>query len=598
MKIKIETLFRLLVCAFLVGIAFSVEVKADEWNGSGTVGTSCRGQANCECNQGANQLCLWDQTSHVMLKVSLYYFPTNNGFNGGRQIGYKIYGKGNYSRYASFFSGQTIIQLPNSFPSSTKASDISTPSKAYFYENRTNFVQLFNSITGANIQSDANISAWMLNYCRNNGYGNTLSSCHTNTGGTKGFRIVIEPIVTGLYGSNDVIKIGTIKSIFGGYNIWNSSETKKQASTYMYLNFSDVGFSRGDSAGTTVLSTVASKTSGYGLNMFTWPININPDPSSDGAVAEACNPSTEGVRTCCSRYNIENASDPSNYDSSKIKTPMTQEQLDEAGCRAPIACPYELAVTIPTTCQNSTAGSVSDSASWECVFNSTMPDKDSSVKNNYFVSGFSNKYCAVYCTEKIQYQMPSAGAYAKTGAYFTVDTTSGLNKIGPISYTGTSTCRTTSQKNSSDGNINLTRFVADFNAANREVLVAYDNWQYAELQNEIINGATSHSWSTTCRGTNRCSARRSGTYYTYSNRTFNGSTFSKSTDISNGSCSCSNNCGSSCNARASLKDTATLKNIYQNAIAKRTGILEELYKCNNFYKTYNNFKPQVKLIYS
>jgi hypothetical protein len=613
----------------IVAIFFCVvNVNADEYNGSGTASVGCKGQSNCFCNQGSSQLCIWDVKNHVILEVALYYFPSKTGLNGGVRIyDSKIYANGNISYYTGmgFFSGKTIYPL-SGFPTNTRGG-ISAPAKSFFYDNIGNFRQLFKNITGVSLASDdANntlLKNWMTQYCKTHGYGNTLPECHQSTGGTKGFRIVIQPILTGLYGSSNSVRVGTVKNIFGTYDVWNSNDTKIGVSTAMYLNRNDIGFSAGQASYYAGASTVASDSSGYGLNMFTWPVDV-PDTTSP------CNPATDGVKYCCDLYDIEYSSDAANHDSTKIKTPMTQSQLNNAGChKIPVdTCKneYVFTKTVPSTCATGVNGLVSDSASWKCVFTSTQSNRDTTVKNNYLFSSFSNKYCSIYCEEKIEYTLPNTGAYADAGTYFTITNASGYQKIGPISYKGTSTCRVTSQTSSDDGIIDVAQFVSDFKAADRAVLVAYDNWQYAELQNEVINNATSHSWSrtctdrwctgystrTTCSGSgatrscststycsshDSCSASRSGTYYTYNNKTYSGATFSRSTGISDGSCGCTSRCGSSCTSKVSLKNVGSLKAIYEQAIVDRDNLLAELKRCNNFYKTYKEFKPNVTFTY-
>ena len=606
----------------IIAISFcATNVYADDWNGSGVTYQSSGGS----CNQGSSQLCLWDNKSHVLLKVSLYYFPSNTGLSGGVELGYEIYGRGgNYASYAGYFAGKTLRTLSDSFGANNMNAGISAPAKSYFYNTTSNFYTLFQYITGVSgVNSQSSLQNWMLNYCKTHRYGNTLSDCHQSIGGTKGFRIVIQPILTGIYGNSDTVKVATVKSMFQNYDIWNSDSTVKAASAYMYLNQRDLGFTTGSSSGSTDRGTVSSSTSGYGLNMFTWP-----------GVDAPCNPSSQGVRTCCKLYGIKNATDAANHDSSKVTSPMTQAQLDDANCAYTDGddddddCnpTYKISKTVPSTCASGVNGLVSDSASWKCIFTSTQSNRDTTVKNNYSFSSFSNRYCSVYCQEKIEYQLPGTGAYADAGTYFTITNLSGYQKIGPITYKGTSTCRVTSQTSSADGVIDVAQFISEFNAADRAVLVAYDNWQYAELQNEVINNATSHSWSqtctdswctgystrTTCTGSgatrscststycsshDSCSSSRSGTYYTYNNKTYYGATFSAGTGISNGSCGCTSRCGSSCTSKAGLKNVASLKAAYQSAVNYRTSLLEELKKCNNFYKTYKEFKPNVTFTY-
>ena len=615
-----------LISLAIVAISFCVtNVYADDWNGSGVTYQSSGGS----CNQSDSQLCLWDNKNHVLLKVSLYYFTGKTGLNGGIELGYEIYGRGgNYASYAGYFAGKTLRTLSSDFGANNMNEGISSKARQYFYNTTANFYTLFKYITGVSgVNTQTELQNWMLNYCQTRGYGNTLSDCHQTIGGNKGFRIVIQPIITGIYGSTDKVKVATVKTMFKNYDIWNSDSTVKAASAYMYLNEKDLGFSIASSAGSTDRSTVSSDTSGYGLNMFTWP-----------GVDSPCNPSVQGVKTCCSLYGIKNATDAANHDTSKVTSPMSQAALNSAGCNGTIGdddddddddtCTntYKITKTVPSTCENGVSGVVSDSASWKCVFTSTLASRDTTVRNNYVFSSFSNKYCSVYCKEKIEYQLPGTGAYADAGRYFVISSYSGLQNIGPIRYTGTSTCRVTNARNSENGTINVSQFVSDFNNANYAVLVAYDRWQYAELQNEVINAGTSRSWSSTCSDTwcvdwdtrekctgtgkkktcttetycadyDSCSEYRSGTYWTYNNKYYSGSTFSSSTGISNGSCGCNSRCGSSCTPKASLKDTASLKSAYQAAVNYRTSLLEELKKCNNFYKTYNEFKPNLTFAY-
>ncbi len=609
----------------IVAIFFCVvNVYADDYNGSGTSSVGCKGQSNCYCNHGSSQLCIWDVKNHVILEIGLYYFPSKTGLSGGVPVGEsKIYANGNISYYTGmgFFAGKTIYPL-SGFPTNTRGG-ISAPAKDFFYNNTNNFIALFNHITNYGATNMDSVKVWMTNYCKTHGYGNTLSDCTQSIGGTKGFRIVIQPIITGLYGSSDSVRLGTVKNIFATYDIWNSTDTKIGVSTAMYLNKKDIGFSVGQTGSYAGAATIASDTSGYGLNMFTWPVDV---PTSN----TPCNPSTDGVKYCCDLYDIEYATDAANHDSTKIKTPMTQSQLNNAGCHSvPVdTCKneYTFTKTVPSTCASGVNGLVSDSASWKCVFTSTESNRDTTVRNNYLFSSFSNKYCSIYCEEKIEYTLPNTGAYADAGTYFTIATASGLQKIGPISYKGTSTCRVTSQTSSDDGVIDVAQFVNEFKAKDQEVLAAFDNWQYAELQNEVINNATSHSWSrtctdrwctgystrTTCSGTgaNRschtstycsshdsCSKSRSGTYYTYNNKTYYGATFSRSTGISDGSCGCTSRCGSSCTSKVGLKNVASLKAIYKQKVDERANLLAELKKCNNFYKTYKEFKPSVTFTY-
>ena len=719
---KHARLLNLVLLAVVSFFFYLTSVYADEYNGGGSHRIGCkRTDPNCVCQQSSSQLCLWDTKNHVILEVSLYYFPKATGLSGGVKIKKSLlYAKGNYTiaEYKSFFEGKTIYPLPSYFPTST-IGGISAPAKKYFYDDKDNFRKVFELITGKSLAEDKKknndnvLLNWMENYCKTNGYGDNLSECHKTIGGNKGFRIVIQPILTGLYGDDDLVRMGTVKNIYSKYNIWNTSDdTIIGTSSAMYLDEKDLGFSIGQEKTQPSKSEVGKDTSGYGLNMFTWPVEpkkvCNPDvdgikkccddndianatdannldktkvtrpmtqtelnnakcnsvcnPDVDGVKKcckkngikfqtdannhdktkvtrvmtqtelndndcnSVCNPDVDGVKICCDANSIKLQTDANNYDKTKVTRVMTQTELDYAGCNPASICSYKINTKIPTICDNGVSGLVSDSASWKCVFTSTRAGNDSTVRNHYVFSSFSNKYCSVYCKEEIEYQFPGKGAYALAGTYFVLSSYSGLQSIGPITYSGTSTCRVTDAMNSENGTINVSQFVSDFNAANYAVLAAYDRWQYGELQNEVISAGTSRSWSSTCTDswcvdwdtkeicipigktkycydytycsdTDSCSEYRSGSYWTYSNKYYYGSTFSSSTGISDGSCGCNSRCGSSCTPKVSLKDTASLRSAYISAVNYRTSLLEELKKCNNFYKTYKEFKPNLTFTY-
>ena len=368
-----------------------------------------------------------------------------------------------------------------------------------------------------------------------------------------------------------------------------------------------------------------------GISVFLWKISDLFGEKETCPVSvpenERCNAKNYKTANCCSCQKAAELEAKGVYIPDEVKKAYADDYYPVCEYKEPPKCPYTLDVKIPNTCtSDGNSGYVQDEASWKCTFTSANPDNDSTVRNNYRFSTFSNNYCAIYCQEKIEFDLPGSGAYTDAGTYLTLSAHSGYQTLGPIRYKGTSTCRSTTSVGSEAGAINLSKFYTDFAAADHAVLVAYDNWQYAELQNEVINNATSHHWSqtctdswctsyknkTTCTGTgtkktcttstycastDHCSASRSGTYYTYNNKTFYGATFTSGTGISDGGCGCTSRCGSSCTAKASLKDVASLKQAYINAVNSRTAVLEELKKCNNFYRTYIEFKPSVSFYY-
>lgn len=508
----------------IIAISFcATKVRAEIFNGTGGTYAGCIGK-KCACNQGSSQLCLWDNKNHVLLKVSLYYFPNATGLSGGVELGSEFYVKGNWTNYKGYFSKPPHL-LGSNFNANGSNDNISAAAKSYFFDTPyPHFYDLFQYITGIHVSSNAEIQNWMENYCKSHGYGQTIDVCHSGIPGQKGFRIVIQPILTGIYGSGNTIQVGTVKSIYGSFNIWNNDNIKRSLSAIMYLNQSDLGFSKQAAGGSTDRGLVASVTSGYGLNMFDWPIKIIKEKPP-------CNPDVSGISTCCTTHSIKLEIDANNHDVKKVTRPMTQDELDDAGCRPLPTCEYKLDKSIPSICTNNVSGLVADNATWRCVLTSTNSDKDTTVRNNYAFSSFSNRYCSVYCKENIDMSFPGVGSYTDAGTYFTITSIAGYQTIGPIIYKGTSTCRVTSQTSSEDGVIDVAQFVTEFKAADHAVLVAYDNWQYAELQNEVMNNATG------------------------------------------------------------------LKAAYESAVNYRTSLLEELKKCNNFYRTYKEFKPNVTITY-
>lgn len=373
-----------------------------------------------------------------------------------------------------------------------------------------------------------------------------------------------------------------------------------------------------------IISGKKSGSNVEGISVFLWRISdiFGKKETCPTTIVEneRCNATNYKIDGCCSCEKAAELEAKGVYIPDEVK--KSYDFYPTCEYKDPPKCPYTLNTKIPNTCaSDGNSGYVQDEASWKCTFTSTNSDNDITVRNNYHFSAFSNSYCTIYCQEKIEFELPGSGAYTDAGTYLTISAHSGYQTLGPIRYKGTSTCRSTTSVGSENGTINLPQFYSDFAKANSEVLKTYDDWQYAELQNEVINNATSNSWSQTCTDSwcvhrspnscakgvsscgshcddyDSCSESRSGTYYTYSNKTYYGATFSADTGISDGSCNCRSRCGYSCTPKASLKNVASLKQVYINAVNNRTAILEELKKCNNFYRTYVEFKPSVSFYY-
>ena len=362
-----------------------------------------------------------------------------------------------------------------------------------------------------------------------------------------------------------------------------------------------------------------------GISTFVWRISdlFGPNKCASLPDEEICN--DENWRDCCSctkAAQLEAEGKPVS-EAAKNEYRRTLNYPTCAQDDTPQECSYELDVKVPTACATTKSGKVSDKADWSCIFISDRPSHDTSVQTNYKISGFSNDYCTIYCQEEINYNMPGSGTTVTAGSWFELGSYSGDGILGPISYQGIKTCRPTDKAKSKKGEINLEQFLKDLEQVEKDIIVAWDKWQYAELQQEVINNATAHHWSATCtdswcaaRGSctptppatscsrpcidwDSCSEHRTGTYYTYVNKTYYGSTAgytSKSTGFSNGSCGCRSRCGSHCDPKETT-DTAGPRRTYMNLLEKRDKMIEQIRKCSSFYDEYNEFKPAVDFYY-
>lgn len=266
---------------------------------------------------------------------------------------------------------------------------------------------------------------------------------------------------------------------------------------------------------------------------------------------------------------------------------------------------------ISTSCSVSNTGVVKDVASWDCIFQS----ESSAVLNDrshYYLQEFGdNPYCAVYCTESLEYNFPEAGTKVDAGSYFILGGSSGKQINGPITYKGTSTCRVTSSRGSTTGVINVNQFKADWDAADKAVVVAWDAYQQ-ELIEEHLHATTEETSDTSacCSGccgscptgpnadTSCCGdSREDCTRYTYDSDYYVTSawtsTFGTTSDRNSSSVNLQPSSWTDCcggrdpnNYDVSGKYTA-----YQNALDRRNKLLSYLKQCNNFSRTYTEFNP-------
>lgn len=306
----------------------------------------------------------------------------------------------------------------------------------------------------------------------------------------------------------------------------------------------------------------------------------------------------------------------------------------------PGTCSYKLKVNVPKTCSGTNSGVVTDETSWNCILNSSKSTNNANVQDQHVFNAFSNDYCKIYCSQTIDIVLPTTGGIAKAGTYFVLGSISGTKTIGPVQYKSTTVCRPTTFTNGGDptGNINIAKFISDYQAKDAAVLAAYDAWQFGELQNQVIRDGNSRplTYRQTCKfdwcdkykeydcGTTKepnkkctdysvcvddpptstqCSMYREGTYYKYNNVDYYGATDAykvKNTNIGETSCHCtawSKTCEQKCDGPRSIIDTSTLKNNYTRAINERNLVLENLKKCNNFYRTLKEFEPSVTIQY-
>lgn len=355
-----------------------------------------------------------------------------------------------------------------------------------------------------------------------------------------------------------------------------------------------------------------------GISTFIWRISdlFGPNKCASLPDEEICNDAN--WRDCCSctkAAQLEAEGKPvSEAAKNEYRSTLNYPICSDVPTKVPV-CDYELDVKVPTACATTKSGKVSDKADWNCIFVSDNSSNDTSVQTNY-KSSFSNRYCAVYCQEEINYNMPGSGTTVTAGSWFELGSYSGDGVLGPISYQGIKTCRPTDKANSQKGEIDVQKFLDDMKTIENEIIVAWDKWQYAEMQEDVIEDADSHDWSDTCSDDwytgccsddcegdcvhHVCSSEETGTYYTYENDTYYGNTAGyteKDTGFSDGSCACSG-CGSSCDAKESISPTASeLKEDYEELLKDRDSYIEQIRKCSSYYDEYNEFKPTVNFYY-
>ncbi len=270
---------------------------------------------------------------------------------------------------------------------------------------------------------------------------------------------------------------------------------------------------------------------------------------------------------------------------------------------------------ISTSCSVSNSGVVKDVASWDCIFKSESSTKLTDQSHYYLEEFGDNPYCAVYCTETLEYNFPKVGTKVDAGSWYILGGYSGTQINGPITYKGTSTCRVTSARGSTTGVINVTQFQKDWDAADKAVVVAWDAYQ-KELIEEHLHATTESTSDTSacCSGccgscptgpdadTSCCGdSREDCTRYTYDSDYYLTSTwystFGTTSNMSSSNVRIKPSTWTDCcgNRDPNNYDISGKYAQYKSALNKRNKLLSYLKQCNNFARTYTEFNPSSSL---
>ena len=218
--------------------------------------------------------------------------------------------------------------------------------------------------------------------------------------GEYGFRIVIEPFLS-----------FWMKNADGSSNYWyytpkeaalkgTTFDSKKVGpfSTYLSLNWTDVQIQARAGAATS-MADLANPKLGYGYNI----IDINN-------LGKPCTPGDKDCPNQCKEddpsCNVCKEDDPDCGGSGCLPTDPDCGEPDcdikDPKCNNPKTCDYKIDMSIPNNCETSNLGYIYEINYWKCIFASSN-SKKTDIKNHYD-DNFSNKYCAIYCYEKIDYR--------------------------------------------------------------------------------------------------------------------------------------------------------------------------------------------------
>ena len=300
----------------------------------------------------------------------------------------------------------------------------------------------------------------------------------------------------------------------------------------------------------------------------------------------------------------------------------------------PDICTFDLVTKIVKDCKNGTEGYVKDIEDWDCIYQS-RESNNANIRNHFYMNT-ENRYCSVYCREEVYYYYPGSNLTVRAGHHFAVGETGADNTLLPVNMTGRSECRITyGTGGGTQGTINYELFKKDWENANKQVLNAWNNMNIQIAYSDSIAHAyvsrqcayycdTNHVREC-CLYYDYCAYTRTRCYTTgtgenktttcydycvgactggYDTRYYHGVWYQPTTEYyngrgyrANGWCSdCGNGWVSEkCSESTSLSSAVSS---FNSALRNRNQYLTQLMQCNNFQRTYRDFKPTVQFKYN
>ena len=286
------------------------------------------------------------------------------------------------------------------------------------------------------------VREWIQTQCTSMGM-KELSECTSTTGGQRGFRIMVEPVLQGW--SKGATVSGTVKKLHQNFNGYSNPCRRAEYPYLIYLERDDVGITAptaktasiaaceakqkelksysqaADDVGAPTFDQIGKDTYGLGMGLFTWT-----------------------------------STDPCEGD----------------GCYPPPSCYYSIDNNIPTTCDASNGGYIKDMTNWNCIFKSD--EQPAPIKTHYASSPKVNQFCSVYCRDEIYWNYPTSISINQGRVMTINDPHTNAVNISPIQYRGDRFCRVTSKNaETKAGQIDHNLFVTLLNTANQNIRNAW-----------------------------------------------------------------------------------------------------------------------------